>query len=274
MSIHFHKLAIKDVRRETPDCISVAFELPDELKSLFQYQPGQNVTVKTLVNDKEVRRSYSICSGLHENELRIAIKEATGGVFSGWANRVLIKGHSLDVLPPTGRFIVNPNNQTRKKYLAIAAGSGITPIISIISSVLQQEPESSFTLLYGNRNRASIIFRDRLDALKNRFISRFALHHVLSREITDAEIYSGRITSLKCEEMSASLIEFQSMDEIFLCGPEAMVFEIRNWLLARKIPPNKIHYELFTIPLSTGKDEGGKELLKKNQPGKNQVSID
>jgi ring-1,2-phenylacetyl-CoA epoxidase subunit PaaE len=254
MSIHFHKLAVADVRRETAECISVAFEVPDEIKSLFQYQPGQNITVKKLINNAEVRRSYSICSGANENELRIAVKEAAGGVFSGWANRELAKGQFLDLLPPTGRFIVHPDSKNNKSYLAIAAGSGITPVLSIISSILHYEPLSSFTLLYGNRNRASIIFREQLDALKNRFMSRFALHHVLSREITDAEIYSGRITALKCEEMSANLIDFQSMDEIFICGPEAMIFEIKDWLLLKKIASNKIHYELFTIPVSPGKD--------------------
>ena len=254
MSIHFHKLTVADVRRETAECVSVAFEVPDEIKSLFQYQPGQNITVKILINNKEVRRSYSICSGVHENELRIAVKEAPGGIFSGWANRELLKGQFLDLLPPTGRFIVHPDSKNKKRYLAIAAGSGITPILSIISSILHHEPLSSFTLLYGNRNRASIIFRDQLDALKNRFMSRFALHHVLSREITDAEIYSGRITALKCEEMSANLIDFPLMDEIFICGPEPMIFEIKDWLLGRKIASNKIHYELFTIPVSQGMD--------------------
>ncbi|MHA4844700.1 2Fe-2S iron-sulfur cluster-binding protein [Flavitalea antarctica] len=254
MSIHFHKLAVVDVRRETPDCISVAFELPDELKPLFHYEPGQNVTVRSSINNEEVRRSYSICSAAHENELRIAVKESTGGIFSTWANRELIKGNFLDVLPPTGRFIVHPDIKNKKRYLAIAAGSGITPILSIISSVLHSEPLSSFTLVYGNRNRNSIIFRDQLDALKNRYMERFALHHILSREITDAEIYSGRITALKCEEMSAGLIDFQLMDEIFLCGPEAMIFEIKDWLLARKIASNKIHYELFTTPVTAVRD--------------------
>jgi ring-1,2-phenylacetyl-CoA epoxidase subunit PaaE len=254
MSIHFHKLAVVDVRRETAECISVAFEIPGEIKSLFEYQPGQNITIKIRINNEEVRRSYSICSGPQEPELRIAVKEAPGGIFSTWANRELVKGHFLDVLPPTGRFIIHPDIKNKKRYLAIAAGSGITPVLSIISTTLHHEPLSSFTLIYGNRNRACIIFRDQLDALKNRFMERFALHHVLSREITDAEIYSGRITALKCEEMSANLIDFQLMDQIFICGPEAMIFEIKDWLLARKIAPNKIHYELFTIPVSAERD--------------------
>jgi ring-1,2-phenylacetyl-CoA epoxidase subunit PaaE len=253
MSIHFHKLVVGDVRRETPECISVTFEIPDDIRPLFEYQPGQNVTIKTQINNEEVRRSYSICSGPHEAELRIAVKEAPGGIFSTWANRELVKGHLLEVLPPTGRFIIQPDSKNKKRYLAIAAGSGITPVLSIISATLYNEPSSSFTLLYGNRNRASIIFRDQLDALKNRFMERFALHHVLSREITDAEIYSGRITALKCEEMSANLIDFQLMDQIFICGPESMIFEIKDWLLARKVAQNKIHYELFTIPVSPGK---------------------
>jgi len=249
MSIHFHKLVVSDVRRETPECVSVAFELPDDLKTTFQYQPGQNITIRAVINDVEVRRSYSICSGPHEHELRIAVKEAPGGVFSAWTNKELVKGHVFDVLPPTGRFSIRLDPTQKKSYLAIAAGSGITPILSIISAALNQEPASSFTLIYGNRDRGSIIFREQLLALKNRFMDRFALHHILSREQTDADIYSGRITALKCEELSAALVDFSLMDEIFICGPGPMIFDIKDWLLRSNIDAQKIHYELFSTPV-------------------------
>ena len=216
MSIHFHKLAIKDIRRETPESISVSFELPEEVRPVFEFIPGQNITVRTYINDSEIRRSYSICSSPYDNELRIAVKETAGGVFSTWANKQLAKGQFLEVLPPTGRFTVKLDPKQRKNYLAIAAGSGITPVLSIMRSFLYMEPQSSCTLVYGNRRRATIMFREQLMALKNNFMSRFAIHNVLSREITDADIYSGRITALKCEEFSGQLIDFTSMDEIFL----------------------------------------------------------
>ena len=250
MSLHFHRLSVTDVRRETADCISVAFHLPDEVKSDFAFQPGQNITIKTSIGNAELRRSYSICSGPHENELRIAVKEAPGGVFSAWANKELVKGHVLDVLPPTGRFTVALNPAHKKVYLAIAAGSGITPVLSIISAVLNSEPMSTVTLIYGNRDRASIIFREQLLALKNRYMNRFVMHQVLSREKTETDIYSGRITPTKCDDFNTHLIDFQSMDDIFLCGPESMIFDIKAWLLGKGVAINKIHYELFTTPLT------------------------
>lgn len=251
MSIHFHKLVITDVRKETPDCISVAFDLPEVIKPLFIYEAGQNVTVRTILNNEEIRRSYSICSSPHEKELRIAIKEASGGKFSTWANKEFVKGHVLEVLPPTGRFNIQLQDFHRKSYLAIAAGSGITPILSIISTTLRSEPLSSFTLIYGNRNRASIIFRDQLNAMKNRYMNRFALHHVLSREEPDAAIYSGRIDAEKCEALSRHLIDFNAMDEIFICGPGNMIFGLKDWLKSKGVAEKKIHFELFTTPVGT-----------------------
>jgi len=249
MSIHFHKLVITDVRKETADCISVAFDLPEALKPLFVYEAGQNITVRTILNNEEIRRSYSICSCPHEKELRIAIKEATGGKFSTWANKEFVKGQILEVLPPTGRFNIHLNDFHRKKYLAIAAGSGITPVLPIISTALRNEPLSSFTLLYGNRNRGSIIFRDQLNSMKNRYMHRFALHHVLSQEEPDATIYSGRIDVGKCEALSHHLVDFTAMDEIFICGPGKMIFGLKEWLISKGVADKKIHYELFTTPV-------------------------
>jgi ring-1,2-phenylacetyl-CoA epoxidase subunit PaaE len=248
MSIHFHKLIIKDVRKETPECISVAFEVPEELRSIFQFRQGQNITVRQFLNNEELRRSYSICSSPMDNELRIAIKHAEGGVFSSWANQNLVRGQALDVLPPTGTFYTELEPDKKRSYLAFAAGSGITPVISIISTILAKEPQSRFTLVYGNRTRNSIIFKEQLEALKNRYMSRFAIHHVLSREKTDSDINYGRIDAEKCSVLAEKLVDIADMDEIFLCGPEQMIFTVRDWLLQYGIEPRKIHFELFTVP--------------------------
>ena len=253
MSIHFQKLVISDATRETDDAIIVAFDVPQELKSVFTFLPGQNITVRSVVNETELRRSYSICSEPGDPLLRIAIREVAGGIFSAWAVRTFVKGHMVDVLPPTGTFTVQPDVAHKKKYLAIAAGSGITPVFAIISSLLSVEKGSKVTLLYGNRTQASIIFREQLAALKNRYIDRFTLHHFLSREMTDPDIYNGRLDAARLAELDGRLVDFAAMDEIFICGPSAMTFEVKNWLLQKGINDKKIHVELFSVPDASGK---------------------
>ena len=258
MSIHFHLLKVKDIRRETHDCVSVAFEVPEELKESFRFIQGQNLTVRKWEKDEEIRRSYSICSAPGDNELRIAIKEVDNGRFSTFANQQLKAGDSLEVMPPTGKFHSALNAQQKKNYLAIAAGSGITPVISIIKTTLQTEPSSNFTLIYGNKNRSSIIFREELENLKNKYLSRFSLTHILSRETTDVPLFCGRIDANKCDDLFKKLIDIKTVDEFFLCGPEEMIFSVSRYLSDQGISAKNIHYELFTTPganhgISTGK---------------------
>lgn len=247
MSIHFHKLKIKDIRKETDDCISISFDVPEELKNTFVFQHGQNITLKQDLDGQETRRSYSICTSPFDNDLRVAVKKVDGGLFSGFAHSTLKPGDELDVLPPTGKFNTSLDAGQAKKYLAFAAGSGITPVISIIKTVLQTEPGSSFTLIYGNRNRHSIIFFEELEALKNKYLQRLNLIYVLSREGTDTNIHSGRIDQNKLNELSR-LINYTTMDEIFICGPEEMIFTVRDFMEEQKIDSRKIHFELFTTP--------------------------
>jgi ring-1,2-phenylacetyl-CoA epoxidase subunit PaaE len=244
----FHTLTIKEIRRETPDCVSILFDVPENLKDQYRFAPGQNITIKLNVGDEEVRRSYSICSSPHENELRVAVKHVEGGRFSAHANKLLKAGDSVQVLPPTGKFHAKTNDVEAKNYLAFAAGSGITPVISIIKSIFNAEPRSTFTLVYGNRSRSSIIFKEELEAIKNKYIDRFMLHHILSREQTDAPVNHGRIDRDKCELISNYLVDIKDMDEIFLCGPEEMIFSTRDWLIEKGIEKEKIHFELFTVP--------------------------
>ena len=244
----FNSLAIKDIRYETDECISIAFDVPEQLSKQYIFEPGQNITLKLKVNGEELRRSYSICSSPLENELRVAIKQIHEGKFSGHAHGKLQKGDLVEVLPPSGKFNVPLHPAKRNNYLAFAAGSGITPVISIMKTTLATEPGSRFTLVYGNRSRGSIIFREELEALKNKYMDRLVVHHVFSREITDATVNHGRINAAKCEALAPWIVDPENVDHAFLCGPEEMIFSVRDWLQEKGVEKNKIHFELFTVP--------------------------
>ena len=258
MSIHFHKLKIKEVKKETGDCVSIAFFVPDALKEIYSFSHGQNITLRTIINGEDVRRSYSICAAPYENELRVAVKKAEHGLFSNFVNNELKAEDEIDVLPPTGKFYTPLHIAHKKNYLAFAAGSGITPVISIIKTTLKTEPFSQFTLVYSNRGRSSIIFLEELEALKNIYLNRFILINILSREKTDAPVNSGRLNTDKLHELN-KLVDYKKMDDIFICGPEEMIFTIRDFLIAKGIGKKKIHFELFTIP-------GQKSVVKSVDP--------
>jgi len=248
LATHFHRLRVKDIRRETAECVSIAFEIPETLKENFRFHQGQNITIRLMVDNEEVRRSYSICSSPLEEELRVAVKEVPEGKFSGHANRTLKVNDILEVLAPTGSFFTPISPDQSKHYLAFAAGSGITPILSLIKTILTAEPHSSVTLIYGNRNRSSIIFKEQLESLKNKYMQRFAIHHILSREQTDAPINHGRISADKCAEFSHRLFDISTVNEVFLCGPEEMIFGVREWLEKNGVERKNIHFELFGVP--------------------------
>lgn len=247
MAIHFHPLIIKEIKKQTADCVSITFAIPAELKEDFTFAQGQNITLKTSIDGEEVRRSYSICTAPFENELSVAIKRVDGGRFSTYANGQLQKGDSIEVLPPTGKFNTTLDPANKKAYVAFAAGSGITPVISIIKTTLQTEPESNFTLVFSNRNRASIIFFEELEGLKNKYLQRFNFINLLTREKTDAPIFSGRIDAEKLSQLS-KLIDYKRQDEFFICGPEEMIFCVKGFLENEGIVKKKIHFELFTTP--------------------------
>ncbi len=255
MSIHFHQLAVKEVKQETADCVSILFRVPEELQETFQFTQGQSLTMRTTINGEEVRRSYSICSSPQEQQLRIAVKKVNGGAFSVFANEQLRAGDVLEVMPPIGRFYTTLNAGNKKHYVAFAAGSGITPLLSIIKTTLAVEPQSSFTLVYGNRNRSSIIFFEELEGLKNKYIDRFNLLHILSREKTDSDVNFGRITGDKCADIFSKLVDITTVDEFFICGPEEMIFTVKAFLESQQVDEKKIHFELFTTPGQSKKYE-------------------
>ena len=245
MSIHFHKLAIKEIRKETPECVSVLFDVPETLQNDFQFKQGQSLTMRTTIGGEEVRRTYSLCSSPLESQWKVAIKKVDGGLFSSFANHDLKVGDIVEVMEPVGKFYVDLDPANKKNYLAFAAGSGITPVISIIKTTLRTEPNSTFTLVYGNRSRSSIIFFEELEGLKNRFMDRFNLINILSRERTESQINFGRIDIGKLTELE-KLVDYKRMNEIFLCGPEEMIFCVKNFLEQKEISEKNIHFELFT----------------------------
>ena len=246
MSTKFYPLKVKKINRETNDCISISFDVPQEYAEQFKYKQGQYLTFKTEIDGQEVRRSYSLCSSPLDNVWRVAIKQVPSGLFSSYAGKALKPGDTIEVMPPNGKFYRELGMDQAQNYMAFAAGSGITPILSIIETTLRTEPRSSFTLVYGNRNRNSIIFKEELEAFKNKFMDRFRLYHILSREKTDAILNHGRIDGKKCAYIFDKLVDRASIDAFFLCGPEEMIFDVRDYLVAQQTDIKKIHFELFT----------------------------
>ena len=241
----FHSLQVRTIERETEDAVCVSFDVPPALHDKFRFKHGQYLTLKASIDGNEIRRSYSICTGVDDPDLRVAIKHVPGGVFSGYANTQMQAGDVLDVMPPEGSFTCELDADNEKSYLCIAAGSGITPVLSIVKSILSREPKSQVTLLYGNQRVASIMFREELEQLKNRYMARFQLIHILSRENRDTEILNGRINNKKGSELIQGLLDLQTTDEFFLCGPEGMISEVSRGLRGAGIDDAKIHYELF-----------------------------
>lgn len=250
----FHTLTIQDIRQETPDCVSIAFAVPEELGAEYAYQPGQFLTIKTVMDGTEIRRSYSICSSPVDGEWRIAVKQIPGGVFSTFANAKLQVGDTLEVMTPMGHFgDALARNGKPHHYVGVAAGSGITPIMSILRTTLATDPTSRFTLFLGNRGTDSIIFRETLEGLKNQYLERLSIHHVLSREHPGSDLFYGRIDADKCAVFFGKLLNPHTVDAYFLCGPEEMIHTVTDVLQQSGVERSKIHFELFTTGLSNVK---------------------
>jgi ring-1,2-phenylacetyl-CoA epoxidase subunit PaaE len=246
MAVAFHTLKVADVRRETPDAVSIAFAVPPELADEYRFHPGQHLTLRRECDGQDIRRSYSICTGLDDHELRVAVKKVDGGVFSTLCNEIIRPGDTIEVMTPQGRFGVMPAPGAARTYLAVAAGSGITPVLSLMRSVLTREPDSQFMLIYGNRTAKDIIFKEALEDLKDQFIGRLVVHHVLSREQQDIELFNGRIDSGKIEALLKSFAPADSIDHAFLCGPGAMIEDAKATLKRLGTPDGHIHIEYFS----------------------------
>src|SRR5256714_689930 len=256
----FHRLAVNDLRRETADAVSMTFAIPHELAGDYSFLPGQYLTLRTTMDGEEVRRSYSICSGPDDGELRIAVKKVDGGAFSSWAADELKSGDELDVMTPTGRFGVTHAPDQARLYVGFAAGSGITPILSIIKGVLAREPKSRFFLFYGNRTTEGMLFLEELEELKDRFMQQLSLFHVISGEEQDIPILHGRLDGEKVRVLLRSLVPASSVDHVFICGPMGMSEDIEATCRDVGIAEEKIHVERFVSEF------GGKPRAKKIVP--------
>ncbi|MHA7058737.1 2Fe-2S iron-sulfur cluster-binding protein [Aquimarina sp. M1] len=252
----FHTIKISEVLKETKDCTAITFDIPQDLKEKFLYKQGQYVTLKTILNGEEVRRSYSLCSSPIEDKWQVAVKRINGGLFSNHACQVLKAGDELDILPPNGNFFTEVDTAKSKNYIVFAAGSGITPILSIIKTHLALEPNSTFKLFYLNRTVKSIMFKEEIEALRNTYFGRFEIFYFLTKEHRDIPLLNGRFTSEKLQELTEKIIDVPNIDECFICGPEEMIFLIRDELIAAGLSKNKIHYELF---FSGGTEEDKKK---------------
>jgi ring-1,2-phenylacetyl-CoA epoxidase subunit PaaE len=241
----FYPLTVSKVHRETRDSVVLTFDVPLVHKELFRFIQGQYLTLRADIEGEETRRSYSVCAGTNERQPRVGIKKVTGGLFSTWANNEIAPGQMIEAMPPAGNFYVPLDPANRRHYLGFAAGSGITPLLSIIKSTLIGEPRSQFTLFYGNRASSTIMFREELEDLKSEFLHRFSLIHILSREQQDVELFNGRIDREKCDQLLAHWVEPKSVDTAFICGPQSMMLQVADSLQARGIDRQQIKFELF-----------------------------
>src|SRR4051812_48386107 len=245
----FHRLTVSDLRRESPDAVSLSFAIPPELAEGYHFAPGQYLTLRTTIDGEEVRRSYSICSGPDDGELRIAVKKVDGGAFSSWAADELKPGDELEVMTPTGRFGAALAPGKARVYVGFAAGSGITPVLSLLKAILAREPRSRFFLFYGNRTTTGMLFREALEELKDRFIDRLSVFHVISGEEQDIPILHGRLDGEKVRVLLRSLVPAASVDHVFICGPTGMSEEIEATCRDIGIAEERIHVERFVSGL-------------------------
>lgn len=241
----FHRLNVAAIERETPDAVAITLRVPEELKTHYRYTPGQHLTLKAQVNGEELRRCYSICSSPQEGLLQIGVKAIHQGRFSSFVSHMLKVGDALEVMVPQGRFGYQPTAESHGNYLAIAAGSGITPMLSIIKATLQLEPHSGFTLIYGNRSSRSVMFKEALSDLKNRYPQRFQPLYLFSQESLDSPLLSGRIDRDRLTAIGGALLDYRDYDHAFICGPEAMMDDAQTVLEQAGMPAGRIHSERF-----------------------------
>lgn len=268
----FYNIQVKAVYKETKDCVVVSFNIPENLQHTFQFKQGQHLTLKKLLNNEDVRRSYSICSSPLDKEWKVAIKQIPAGVFSTFANTQLKAGDTLEIAKPEGRFYIDTKPKAARNHIAFAAGSGITPLLSIIKTHLLLEPNSTFKLFYVNRTVKSIIFKEDIEQLKNQFFGRFQVFYFLTKEQRDIPLLNGRFNNEKLQILLNTFIDIKDTNSCFICGPQDMIFLIRDTLINAGLNKEKIHYELFF----SGKADNNliAKLLENKVEGTNVTIID
>ncbi|VAV85802.1 1,2-phenylacetyl-CoA epoxidase, subunit E [hydrothermal vent metagenome] len=254
----FHKIKVADIYKETKDTSVVTFDIPKHLQERFKFIQGQHLTLKQDINGEDVRRSYSLCSSPLENQWKVAVKQIPGGVFSTYINAELKRGDDIEIMEPTGNFHVDIDAKTPKNYIAFVAGSGITPVLSIIKTHLELEPQSTFKLFYLNQTVKSIIFKEEIEQLKNKFFQRFQVFYFLTKEQRDIPFLNGRFDKEKLAVLTKTFIDIQDTNHCFICGPQEMIFLIRDELKAAGLREENIHYELFF----SGNPEDNKQITE------------
>tara|TARA_R110001632_G_scaffold62438_6_gene149964 strand:- start:4961 stop:6034 length:1074 start_codon:yes stop_codon:yes gene_type:complete len=270
----FHQVKIAQVHKETKDTVVITFDVPKELQKAFHFIQGQYLTLKATINGEEVRRSYSLCSSPLDNEWKVGIKQIPGGVFSTYANTKLKAGDAIEIMEPAGSFYVDVDKKASKNYIAFAAGSGITPMISIIKTHLGSEPNSTFKLFYLNRTVKSIIFKEEIERLKNQFFGRFQVFYFLTKEQRDIPFLNGRFDTDKLNVLTKTFIDVEDTNDCFICGPQEMIFLIRDHLVDAGLDADKVHYELFFSGESDKDKQHIAEVLEQKVEGTDVTIID
>ena len=245
MKPEFHSLRVSSIHHDTDEARIISFDVPEELQDNYSFIQGQYLTLRRNFDDEEVRRSYSICAGLDDDQLRVGVKRVEGGIFSNWVHSELNVGDEVEVMTPQGNFYSELDPDRERWYMCICAGSGITPVLSIVKTVLARETKSHVTLIYGNQRTKTMMFRNELAFLKNHYMDRLHWINIFSREPQESELFDGHLDNRKGGALNQRLINIREHDEFFLCGPEAMISEVSRGLRGEGIEEQHIHYELF-----------------------------
>ncbi|GGI55752.1 2Fe-2S iron-sulfur cluster-binding protein [Winogradskyella haliclonae] len=270
----FHNLKVADIYKETEDTSVITFDVPNELHEEFHFRQGQHLTLKADINGEDVRRSYSLCSSPNQEIWQVAVKQIPGGKFSTYVNEELTAGSVLEVMEPSGVFGVDVNPDASKNYLFFAAGSGITPVLSMIKAHLEAEPNSTCKLFYVNKTAKSIIFKEELEQLRNTYFGRLEIYYFLTKERRDIELFNGRFDDEKMKILTGTFIDIPDTNEVFLCGPEQMVKYVSQYLIDAGLPKELVHYELFVTGLSEEDIKRAERLAQQNVEGTEVTIVD
>ncbi len=263
----FHKIKVKDVYKETSDCSVITFDVPENLAEEFNFRQGQHLTLKADINGEDTRRSYSLCSSPIDKQWQVAVKTIPGGSFSTFVNSTLKSGDTIEIMEPSGMFGVEVEPDKKKNYLFFAAGSGITPVLSMIKTHLALEPNATCKLFYVNRTAKSIIFKEAIEQLRNQYFGRLEIYYFLTKERRDIELFNGRFDDEKMEILTKNFIDIPDTSEVFLCGPEKMVDYVSEFLIKAGLPKELIHFELFVTGLSEEDIKRAERLAMQNVEG-------
>jgi ring-1,2-phenylacetyl-CoA epoxidase subunit PaaE len=270
----FHNLKVADIYKETEDTSVVTFEVPSTLQAQFKFRQGQHLTLKADIDGEDVRRSYSLCSSPNEKRWQVAVKLIPGGKFSTFINEKLKAGDNLEVMSPSGTFGVEVKPQEAKNYLFFAAGSGITPVLSMLKAHLASEPKATCKLFYVNKTAKSIIFKEELEQLRNTYFGRLEIYYFLTKERRDIELFNGRFDDEKMQVLTKTFIDIPDTNEVFLCGPEKMVNYVSEYLINAGLPKELVHFELFVTGLTEEDIKRAERLAQQNVEGTEVTIVD